>query len=156
MGDKPGVVLGKGGKAAMLHGYHGKVLRVDLSSRSYELQELPERALKDFIGGVGLATRLLYEHTPAGCEPLSPANPLIFATTPRADPPVTTPSVGPPPACGCHRPGGRKPRALRHGEQRRPTCWQDRQRRGHGSEAAEGHRRGREKAPRCGQAGRAG
>ena len=80
---------GKGGEAAMLYGYHGKVLRIDLSSRSYELQELPERALRDFIGGVGLATRLLYEHTPAGCEPLSPDNPLIFATSPLVDTPVT-------------------------------------------------------------------
>jgi aldehyde:ferredoxin oxidoreductase len=81
---------GEGGEAAMLHGYHGKVLRVDLSSRSYELQELPERALRDFIGGVGLATRLLYEYAPAGCEPLSPDNPLIFATSPLVDTPITT------------------------------------------------------------------
>ncbi|MCJ7510258.1 MAG: aldehyde ferredoxin oxidoreductase family protein [Dehalococcoidia bacterium] len=81
---------GRGGKAAMLYGYHGKVLRVDLSSRSYELQELPERVLRDFIGGAGLATRLLYEYAPAGCEPLSPENPLIFATSPLVDTPVTT------------------------------------------------------------------
>jgi len=35
-------------------GYHGKLLRVDLSSRTYELQELAERLLRDFIGGVGV------------------------------------------------------------------------------------------------------
>ncbi len=74
----------------MLYGYHGKVLKVDLSSRSYELQELPERTLSDFIGGVGLATRLLYECAPRGCEPLSPANPLILAANPLVDTPVTT------------------------------------------------------------------
>jgi len=74
----------------MLYGYHGKVLKVDLSSRSYELQELPERTLSDFIGGVGLATRLLYEHAPRGCEPLSPGNPLVLAANPLVDTPVTT------------------------------------------------------------------
>jgi aldehyde:ferredoxin oxidoreductase len=74
----------------LLCGYHGKILRVDLSSRSYELEELPEQTLRDFIGGVGLATRLLYEHAPPQCEPLSPDNPLIFATSPLVDTPVTT------------------------------------------------------------------
>jgi aldehyde:ferredoxin oxidoreductase len=40
----------------MRYGYQGKVLRVDLSSRTSELQELPERLLRDFVGGVvGLA-----------------------------------------------------------------------------------------------------
>jgi aldehyde:ferredoxin oxidoreductase len=81
---------GRGGEAAMLYGYHGKVLLVDLSSRSYDLQELPERTLRDFLGGAGLATRLLWEYAPAGCEPLSPDNPLIFATSPLVDSPVTT------------------------------------------------------------------
>jgi aldehyde:ferredoxin oxidoreductase len=81
---------GRGGEAAMLYGYHGKVLLVDLLSRSYEFQELPERALRDFLGGAGLATRLLYEYAPVGCEPLSPDNPLIFATSPLVDSPVTT------------------------------------------------------------------
>lgn len=71
-------------------GYHGKLLRVDLSSRTYELQELPERLLRDFIGAVGLGTRLLYECAPAGTDPLSPENPLIFATTPLVGTPVTT------------------------------------------------------------------
>lgn len=74
----------------MRYGYHGKLLRVDLSSRTSELQELPERLLRDFVGGVGLASRLLYENVPAGCEPLSPDNALVFATSPLVDTPVTT------------------------------------------------------------------
>ena len=74
----------------MRYGYHYKVLRVDLSSRTSEIEELPERLLQDFVGGVGLATRLLYENTPPGCDPLSPDNALVFAASPLVDTPVTT------------------------------------------------------------------
>lgn len=74
----------------MGYGYHYKLLRVDLSSRTAEVEELPERLLRDFVGGVGLATRLLYESAPAGCEPLSPDNALVFAANPLVDTPVTT------------------------------------------------------------------
>jgi len=72
------------------YGYHYKLLRVDLSSRTSEIEELPERLLQDFVGGVGLATRLLYENVPAGCEPLAPDNALVFAASPLVDTPVTT------------------------------------------------------------------
>ena len=71
-------------------GYHYKLLRVDLASRTSEIEELPEQLLRDFVGGVGLATRLLYENTPPGCEPLSPENALVFAASPLVDTPVTT------------------------------------------------------------------
>src|SRR3972149_3513122 len=74
----------------MRGGYHGRVLRVNLSSRTWEAQEIPDELLRDFIGGVGLGTRLLYEYAPAGVDPLSPENPLIFATTPLVGTLVTT------------------------------------------------------------------
>ena len=72
------------------YGYHHKSLRVDLSSRTSELQELPDRLLRDSVGGVGLATYLLYENIPAGCDPLSSDNALILAAGPLVDTPVTT------------------------------------------------------------------
>jgi aldehyde:ferredoxin oxidoreductase len=74
----------------MRYGYHYKLLRVDLSSRTSEIEELPERLLRDFVGGVGLATRLLCDNVPAGCDPLSPDNALILATSPFVDTPVST------------------------------------------------------------------
>jgi len=72
------------------HGYHYKVLRVDLCSRTGEVEELSERVLQDFVGGVGLATRLLYQNVPPGCDPLSPDNALVFAASPFVDTPVAT------------------------------------------------------------------
>jgi aldehyde:ferredoxin oxidoreductase len=72
------------------YGYQYKLLRVNLSSRTSEIEELPERLLRDFVGGVGLATRLLCENVPPGCDPLSPDNALIFAANPFVDTPVAT------------------------------------------------------------------
>jgi aldehyde:ferredoxin oxidoreductase len=37
--------------------------------------------LKGYLGGVGLATRLLYQYLPAGTDAFSPDNPLVFATS---------------------------------------------------------------------------
>jgi len=74
----------------MGYGYHYKLLRVDLSSRTSEIEELPERLLRDFVGGVGLATRLLCENVPPGCDPLSPDNALVFAASPFVDTPIAT------------------------------------------------------------------
>ena len=46
--------------------------------------------MRRFIGGIGLGTYLLYRHCPAGAEPLSGDNPLIFATSPLAGSRLTT------------------------------------------------------------------
>tara|TARA_B100001964_G_scaffold179243_1_gene197810 strand:+ start:148 stop:294 length:147 start_codon:yes stop_codon:yes gene_type:complete len=39
----------------------GRVLLVDLTNRSSEVQELESLYLRRYLGGVGLATRLLYD-----------------------------------------------------------------------------------------------
>ena len=62
----------------------GRVLLVDLTNRSSEVQELESLYLRRYLGGVGLATRLLYDHMPQGAEPLGPENVLAFATSPGA------------------------------------------------------------------------
>ena len=67
----------------MTAGWVGKVLKVDLSDRSHEVQELNLQWARDFIGGRGLGSRYLYEllKDPT-IDPLSPDNVLIFATGP--------------------------------------------------------------------------
>jgi aldehyde:ferredoxin oxidoreductase len=57
------------------------VLYVDLSKKSFwveKRQDLFER----YIGGTGVATRLLHEECPRGCDPLDAENPIIFAVGP--------------------------------------------------------------------------
>ena len=73
-----------------MHGFHGRLLHVDLSDGRASWADLPERRLRAFLGGIGLGTSLLYEHAPPGVEPLSPANPLIFTSAPLVGTNLTT------------------------------------------------------------------
>ena len=75
-----------------LHGYHGRLLLVDLSAASWREEAIPPHVLRSFVGGAGLASYLLYRFAPAGVEPLSPANPLIFVNSPLVGTAVTTSS----------------------------------------------------------------
>lgn len=65
-----------------MHGFYNRILTIDLSSRSFVVEGIADRVLRECLGGKGLATRLLLERNPAGVEPLDPENHLIFATGP--------------------------------------------------------------------------
>ncbi|MFC2038859.1 aldehyde ferredoxin oxidoreductase family protein [Chloroflexota bacterium] len=64
-----------------VHSYHGKILIIDLTSHEVKEEEISPAILKGYLGGVGLATRLLYEYLPAGTDALAPDNPLVFAAS---------------------------------------------------------------------------
>ena len=66
----------------MIKGYAGRVLEVDLTGRQFAFGELDEETARLYIGGKGYGTRLLYDRTAAGIDPLGPENLLIFATGP--------------------------------------------------------------------------
>ena len=73
-----------------MKGYAGKILRVDLSKGRVETQALDENLAKKFIGGSGLAAKILYDETGPETDPLGPGNRLIFMTGPFAATPVIT------------------------------------------------------------------
>ncbi|HXG52939.1 MAG TPA: aldehyde ferredoxin oxidoreductase family protein [candidate division Zixibacteria bacterium] len=73
-----------------MYGFHGRLLHVDLERGRFERRSLEEARLRSFLGGIGLGTALLYEHAPAGVEPLAPANPLILASAPLVGTGLTT------------------------------------------------------------------
>jgi aldehyde:ferredoxin oxidoreductase len=58
-----------------------KVLYIDLSRRVSWVEERKE-LFEEFIGGIGVAIKLLQEECPKGIDPLSPENPIIFAIGP--------------------------------------------------------------------------
>jgi len=60
----------------------GKLLRVDLTKEKVSFEEIKPKILREFIGGVGYSAKLLYDELPAGIDPLSPENKLLFATGP--------------------------------------------------------------------------
>ncbi|PUA33705.1 MAG: aldehyde ferredoxin oxidoreductase [Zestosphaera tikiterensis] len=65
---------------------------VDLTRKSYYSVDIPSDTLRAFIGGRGLAAKLLWDLNQPGVNPLSPENHLIFAVGPLTGYPV--PSSG--------------------------------------------------------------
>jgi aldehyde:ferredoxin oxidoreductase len=65
-----------------VHGYLGRILRVDLSQERLWDEALYEEYARRYIGGSGLAARYLYDVLNAGVDPLGPDNPLLFMTGP--------------------------------------------------------------------------
>ncbi len=55
-------------------GYMGKLLWVDLSTGKIETEQTDDNLYKDFIGGYGIGSRLLYSRMKAGVDPLGPDN----------------------------------------------------------------------------------
>ncbi len=65
-----------------MNGYFGKLLEVDLDSKTHSITSLSESLLKTYIGGSGMGARLLYDRTGKDTAPLSNDNVLIFAAGP--------------------------------------------------------------------------
>ena len=63
-------------------GYIGRILYVDLSREKTEVRELREEDVDMFIGGIGLATKILAEEIDPRVDPFSPDNVLVFMTGP--------------------------------------------------------------------------
>ena len=63
-------------------GWQGRILRVNLTRKKIVVQELDAAVAKAFIGGRGLAAKILWDELPPGVDPLSPHNKLIFAAGP--------------------------------------------------------------------------
>ena len=66
----------------MIKGYAGRILEIDLAAKTHRYTPLDEETARLYIGGKGYGTRLLYDLTEPGIDPLGPENPLIFATGP--------------------------------------------------------------------------
>jgi aldehyde:ferredoxin oxidoreductase len=58
------------------------ILKVDLTSRKFEVLSIPDNWRADFLGGASLAARMLYDHLKFDLDPLSPEAPLLFITGP--------------------------------------------------------------------------
>jgi aldehyde:ferredoxin oxidoreductase len=60
-------------------GWWGRILRVDLTTRSTSIEELDEATFRRYPGGRSLIARVLLREVPAGVDPLAPENRLVFA-----------------------------------------------------------------------------
>lgn len=71
-------------KTSKCYGWRGKILRVNLTAKTIQEEDLPEELMSGYIGGSGLNARLLYDvlcDNPQ-TDALSPDNPLIFGFGP--------------------------------------------------------------------------
>ena len=74
----------------MIYGTTAKVLRVDLSSKTWEIETLSETFYRQYPGGKALAGYILLNELPAGTEPFSPDNILVIANGLLTGAPVST------------------------------------------------------------------
>jgi len=69
----------------VIFGYAGKFLEVDLSTDKIKEIKVDDNALKEYVGGRGLATKILWDRLSSKWEttnPLGPANIILFLTGP--------------------------------------------------------------------------
>lgn len=75
-----------------MNGYGGRILFADLSKNEFIKTPLPEKIAKDYIGGRGLATYLLYCLNRRFVPPFSPENFVIVASGPLSG--ILAPAAG--------------------------------------------------------------
>ncbi len=68
-----------------MHGYGGRLLFVDAGTGVNRVEALEPAAARAYLGGNGLAARLLLDHVPAGLDPFDPASAVVFAVGPITD-----------------------------------------------------------------------
>lgn len=64
------------------YGYLGRMLFVNLSDGKTRTEELSEDLAKNFIGGYGIGSRIIYERMKAGVDPLGPESIFAMGTGP--------------------------------------------------------------------------
>jgi aldehyde:ferredoxin oxidoreductase len=58
--------------ATVNKGFLGRVLFVDLTAKTHEVQAIDPQVYRDYLGGYGLGAWLMWKHFPAGTDPLAP------------------------------------------------------------------------------------
>jgi len=61
---------------------NGKIARINLTERKVQIEDLKEDTIRKYLGGLGIAMRLLYDEVPPEVKPLDPENKLIFMIGP--------------------------------------------------------------------------
>ena len=67
-----------------MHGNTGKIINVDLTTGSVQIETLPEAYYQQYIGGSGLAAKIFWERGRFDIAPLAPESLLIFMNGPFA------------------------------------------------------------------------
>lgn len=68
-----------------MKGFFNKILRVNLKTKTFKEETIPDSVYENYLGGKGIAIYLLMKENPPGVDPLSPENKLIFSVGPITD-----------------------------------------------------------------------
>jgi len=68
-----------------MNGFFNQILRINLTTKTYGKEFIPDSVYESHLGGKGLGIYLLLKENPQGVDPLSPENRLIFAIGPATD-----------------------------------------------------------------------
>jgi aldehyde:ferredoxin oxidoreductase len=66
----------------MAFGFMGKILRVDLSQGTIAEEKIPEKWMRLYLGGAGVASKYLFDEVSPDTDSLGPDNKLIFMSGP--------------------------------------------------------------------------
>ncbi|MCG8633521.1 MAG: aldehyde ferredoxin oxidoreductase family protein [Desulfobacterales bacterium] len=61
-------------------GYMGRIMMVDLTAGTVEIEEISSKVYESFLSGMGLAAHVLYNRIPEGADPLGPDNIMGFVS----------------------------------------------------------------------------
>ena len=102
-------------KKTNLYGYNGKILRVNLTSGTIQVEEPSEEFYQLYLGGRGFIIYTLLKEVPAGIDPLGPENKLVFALGPMTGMPLS--------GCGRNSVGAKSPLTGVYGESEAGGFW---------------------------------
>jgi len=69
-------------------GYKGKLIRIDLSEKSYKIEDIDQEIVTLLLGGRGVAAKYYYDEIAPDVKPFSKENKIIFMTGPLTGAPV--------------------------------------------------------------------
>ena len=68
-----------------MFGYQGKILHIDLTSKTSRVEAFDEAFARKYLGGNGFAAKIIWDSVDPGVDPLSPENVIVFAVGPYTD-----------------------------------------------------------------------
>ncbi len=77
-----------------MFGHNGGILKINLGSGQTDREQFDEVFARKYLGGNGLAAKLIYDNVPLDTDPLGPDNAIVVAVGPVTDTPVWGSSRG--------------------------------------------------------------
>ncbi|HVP90062.1 MAG TPA: aldehyde ferredoxin oxidoreductase family protein [Terriglobales bacterium] len=75
-----------------MNGWTGQILRVNLTTKTFQVEAFGEKFAHKWVGGRGFAVKILYDELAPGIDPLGPDNKLVVAVGPIAG--IPAPNTG--------------------------------------------------------------